>query len=473
MPRRVLIALLAACCALALAAPAAQAQPSISGPASVAESAGTATYTVSEPVGGGDVTISVAGTGQAPATSGSDFGPPSSTTLQFGVGGGTQTITVPVLDDGADEPDEAFTVTATDMFGSNSQTTSITDDDTTIDVAGSTVAEGAAATVTLTPRGPSPHETQVSYGTIPGSAGAADFTAVAPATVTWAPNDTAPKTVTVPTTQDATDEPDEQFGVLFNSSGPSGATLSALGVTITITDDDAPPLVGVAATRTTEGNSGTHIASVLVALSAPSGKAIRVPYRTRDATAGSPSDYGAATGIVTFAPGETTRAIPITIRGDRTAERDEAFGIVLGAPENATLAPGRDSAVITIADDDGGASDQTPPRLRLSAPRARGSRVTLTATCPRTERTCRGTVTLFTVPSRASKISALRQERRLARATFRLAGGRSRGLTLRIGRANTRLLRRAHRVRVRAFAVTSDANGNVGNSSRAATLRFR
>src|SRR4051812_2839211 len=155
MPRRVVITLLGACCALALAAPVAQATVSISGPASVAESAGTATYSVTETVGGGDVTISVAGTGQAPATSGSDFGAPSSTTLQFGPGGGTKPITVPILDDGIDESDEAFTVTATDMIGSDTRTTTITDDDMTVDVAGSTVAEGAPATVTLTPRGPS------------------------------------------------------------------------------------------------------------------------------------------------------------------------------------------------------------------------------------------------------------------------------------------------------------------------------
>src|SRR5437868_4163755 len=85
-------------------------------------------------------------------------------------------------------------------------------------VADSAVAEGQPATVTLAPRGPSPHETQVTYATVPGTAGPADFTAVAPATVTWAPNDTAPKSISIPTSQDALDEDDEQFGVLFGAS---------------------------------------------------------------------------------------------------------------------------------------------------------------------------------------------------------------------------------------------------------------
>ena len=78
----------------------------------------------------------------------------------------------------------------------------------------------------------------------------------------------------------------------------------------------------------------------------------------------------------------------------------------------------------------------------------------------------------FTVASSHAKVKQLRSERRLGRANYRLDGGKSRTVTLKISAANRRLLRRARKVKVRAFAVTTDANGNVGNTSRAATLRF-
>src|SRR5205085_1956252 len=152
--------------------------------------------------------------------------------------------------------------------------------------------------------------------------------------------------------------------------------------------------------------------------------------------------------------------------------RDEIFGIVLGAPVNATVAPGRDTTTVTIVDDDGGASDSTPPRLQIGALRAAGARVTATVRCPRTEHLCRGALTLFTVPSARSPITALHEERRLARATYRLAGGAARRLTLRLSATNRHLLKEARTVRVRAFAVATDANGNVGNASRGATLHF-
>jgi hypothetical protein len=46
-------------------------------------------------------------------------------------------------------------------------------------------------------------------------------------------------------------------------------------------------------------------------------------------------------------------------------------------------------------------------------------------------------------------------------------------VTIRLTAADRRLLRRAGSVRVRAFAVTTDAGGNVADTSRSATLRFR
>src|SRR5206468_12047332 len=114
------------------------------------------------------------------------------------------------------------------------------------------------------------------------------------------------------------------------------------------------------------------------------------------------------TGTVTFNPGETTKAITIPVRGDRTAEPDETVVIALGAPDAASLAAGHETATLTIADDDGGAGDTTDPNLTIGKPRVAGSRVRYTVTCPKSERSCRGTLTLFTVANRRAKVKQLR-----------------------------------------------------------------
>ncbi|HRH61090.1 MAG TPA: T9SS type A sorting domain-containing protein [Chitinophagaceae bacterium] len=66
------------------------------------------------------------------------------------------------------------------------------------------------------------------------------------------------------------------------------------------------------------------------------------------ATAG--SDYVAKQGMLTFLPGQTTKNISITINGDTQVEPNESFYVLLGFPENATIAD--DTAVGVIRNDD-------------------------------------------------------------------------------------------------------------------------
>lgn len=70
----------------------------------------------------------------------------------------------------------------------------------------------------------------------------------------------------------------------------------------------------------TEGNSGTVVVNVPVTLSAPAASTVTVQHTTLDtgaagiATAG--VDYVPTSGTVTFAPGETTKSVPVTVNGD-------------------------------------------------------------------------------------------------------------------------------------------------------------
>jgi acetyl esterase/lipase len=99
-----------------------------------------------------------------------------------------------------------------------------------------------------------------------------------------------------------------------------------------------------------EGNAGTTAVQVTLHLSTPSPQSVRVDWKTGDASALSGEDYEAASGVVEFAPGETSRQITVVVDGDTKAEEDESFNVVLSNAVNATLA--RTSSVVIITNDD-------------------------------------------------------------------------------------------------------------------------
>jgi hypothetical protein len=99
-----------------------------------------------------------------------------------------------------------------------------------------------------------------------------------------------------------------------------------------------------------EGNAGTTTLSFEVTLTAASRQTISVAYETADGTAAAAGDYAAATGTLTFTPGETTKTISIGVVADTAVEQDETFSVVISDPVNATIAGG--VATGTITNDD-------------------------------------------------------------------------------------------------------------------------
>ena len=87
-----------------------------------------------------------------------------------------------------------------------------------------------------------------------------------------------------------------------------------------------------------------------MSLSAAYGQPVTVHYATADGTATAGSDYTAASGDVTFAPGETSKTITVAVLGDRLAEPTETFVVNLSGPTNAIIADGQ--GVGTILDDE-------------------------------------------------------------------------------------------------------------------------
>jgi aryl-phospho-beta-D-glucosidase BglC (GH1 family) len=104
----------------------------------------------------------------------------------------------------------------------------------------------------------------------------------------------------------------------------------------------------------------TTTATFVVTLSQAASTAITVDYHTVAGTA-TAADFTGATGSVTFAPGETSKIIAITITPDLLVEGNENFSVVLTNAAGATIA--RATATGTIVDDDATTTtpDPTPP----------------------------------------------------------------------------------------------------------------
>ena len=100
-----------------------------------------------------------------------------------------------------------------------------------------------------------------------------------------------------------------------------------------------------------DGTEGCAATNVTVSRVNPGSGTITVDYATSDGTATQKSDYEIASGTLTFAPGETSKVIPILINEDSFVEPNETINITLSNLSSGTLAGGGLSTV-TIVDDD-------------------------------------------------------------------------------------------------------------------------
>ncbi|NZD46981.1 Calx-beta domain-containing protein, partial [Sphaerotilus sulfidivorans] len=104
---------------------------------------------------------------------------------------------------------------------------------------------------------------------------------------------------------------------------------------------------------------GTNTVTFTVTLSNASNLPVTVAYATANGTALAGSDYVAQNGTLTFAPGQTTATITITILDDAVYEGPESFSVELSSPTNAVILDG--SGIATIKDDGTGTIvDPTP-----------------------------------------------------------------------------------------------------------------
>ncbi len=203
------------------------------------------------------------------------------------------------------------------------------------------------------------------FQVFPGTAAAPDDYSqlLTPSTVAVPANGSA--FVAVPLVNDVIDEDDEVFTV------DVGGTVG----TMTIIDDDLPPVAVIDGQTITEGDGGTIDANIVVRLVDPflsllpqeSGRSATVVADTLDGTALAGEDYVATSGVVAFSPGQTTRTFTVPIVGDDVDEGTETFSATLDALTNVTVA-GDEDATVTIIDDDGsGNADEIAQQLEIGS----------------------------------------------------------------------------------------------------------
>jgi hypothetical protein len=315
-----------------------------------------ATFTVTLSAASGQAVTVDWATSAGTATAGTDY-VTGSGSRSIAAGSTTATFAVTVNGDLVDEANETFTVTlsnpgnATIADGSGQGT--ITDDDAapTLSINDVSVTEGNAgttnATFTVTLSAASGQAVTVDWATANDDAVQPSDYAAAWGTLTFTPGDTS-ETIAVTVNGDLVAELDETFRVTL--SAPSNAGLGDAQGVGTIVDDELLPVIDIDEPTIAEGQTGTSELTFNITLSRQSASAVTVAWSTTAGTATSGLDYFDASGIVTFAPLDTSKTVLITVNGDGTYEPSETLALDLS---NATGAPIGDSQGIgTIVNDD-------------------------------------------------------------------------------------------------------------------------
>lgn len=138
-------------------------------------------------------------------------------------------------------------------------------------------------------------------------------------------------------------------GADFNSDGkPDFAVTEPAINKVVVFINNKLPSISINDVTVTEPKSGTTSATFTVTLSGACCQSVQVNYATADGTATlADNDYVSASGILTFAPGEITKTITITVNGDTKDEPDETFLVNLTNPVNVTLGKAQGVGTIT------------------------------------------------------------------------------------------------------------------------------
>lgn len=106
-------------------------------------------------------------------------------------------------------------------------------------------------------------------------------------------------------------------------------------------------------------DAGTAVVNVI--LSATSSDTIRVNYASHDGTATAGQDYTSVSGTLTFAPGESQKAITVPLLDDAVDESDETLTLTLSSTSGAVLGSPATSVLTILDNDDAGPTPTITP----------------------------------------------------------------------------------------------------------------
>ena len=338
---------------------------------SVAEAVGTVELTIeldSAPVT--DISIPVM-TNTGTATVGQDYSNVSrDVVFAAGATGAalTQTVSVPVLNDTADENDETFTI----GFGTLPPgveagalllvTVTITDDDVpTLSVAASpaTITEGAASTITITATVAPVTDLTVPFAVTGTDITTADYT-LAGSALTGTEVTLAANTTSVALTLTAINDADPAETLTFALTPPVFAAGYAISGTSTaeITIDPRLDLTVQFAESEYAIGETSAVIEVVVEATGTTANPVTIPIMTADDTAMAGDDYAALTTTVTFPAGaagsDLRQTLTVNLIDDTLIEGPEQFLLSFGTLPVGVAASGNSTATIRLLDDDGG-----------------------------------------------------------------------------------------------------------------------
>jgi hypothetical protein len=327
---------------------------------SVAENAGTATITLVRTNGSeGPLSVNYATVDGGTAVKGTDY-TPTSGTLSWKDGDATpKTFTIPILDDQRTDPSGTTSETVnlkltSPITGSGAlETATLTISESTFgqfqfDATSYRANEtDGSATITVTRSAGSDGAVSVKYATSDGSAHAPTDYGATSGTLTFAAGETS-KHFTVPIFDDGGSEEDGTVNLTL--SGPTGgATLGPQSTaTLTIAEPNAGQFQFAADNYRVDETSGN--ATITVTRTGGSDRSVSVSYATGDGTASAGTDYSAASGTLTFAPGETSKSLTIPIVDDGGGENAGTVMLALSSPTGGAILGAQNTATLTIAE---------------------------------------------------------------------------------------------------------------------------
>ena len=334
----------------------------ISATQTASESAGIISATVQlSAISGIDIDVPFTLSGSA-ASSGVDYAIATGT-FSMTAGIVTDTVTISIVDDGDYELDESIvlslgTISDATLGSISSHSVTIEDDELrpaiTITSTSSILENDITtfvATVSITSTCPLDTTASISLS---GSTAVLDTDFTLAGVDVLIPAGSISTVATLQIINDAIDETDEMIEMVLTNLHPmtAGSTLTHTA-SVTIVDDDAPPVVSFSPTNQAVSEV-TGYATVSVAISGVSAKDITVPITlsgTSTATYGATADHMFSGVSLLIPAGNTTTATSAMIVDDTVFELNETIILEIGAPTNATVSSDATHTITIVSDD--------------------------------------------------------------------------------------------------------------------------